>query len=304
MKEKIFLMMGVCAMALTSCSDDEDIITNTDSDKVAVNVISTLNPYSRAVNSVWDANDQIGLSCSGMMTNKPYVTKSGDGVFNAVGDPDYYMDAADHTFTAYYPYQADMKNSSFDFKVSSVATEEGQKNNDCLWATGTGCARKPGITMNFEHKMTRVIFNVTTDENDGFYADDIFGNVEGSSIVSSQGILNAAYVSGTFNTALGIVSSNDFRTPFYMTGSDLTDTHVRQYVLILPEQVSCNYKHIFNEGKSNAQTFFAQLDSKTWKAGYTYTYNIVIGRTGAYVAKSTITEWTDGGSLDSNCQPA
>jgi hypothetical protein len=306
MKQKLFLMIGVgAAMALTSCTDNDNVIDNGASTaRSAVNVLGTVGSLSRAVDNAWDANDQIGLSSAGMMDNKPYVTLTGDGAFNAVGDTDYYMDADTHTFTAYSPYQTGVTGNTIAFTVSDVATVAGQKGNDYLWATGTGSAKIPGINMNFAHKMTRVILNVTTNTEDGFNANDIFGTADGSTIVSSKGILNAAFVTGEFNTLTGKITTTQARSQFVMNGSDLTDTHVRKYVMILPEQESCNYKHIFNEGKTNEQVFTAKLESQTWKAGFTYTYNIVIGRNGAYVAKSTIENWTDGGTSDNTCQPA
>jgi hypothetical protein len=305
MKEKIFLMMGVCAMALTSCSDDEIISSTTDGDKVAIKVFSTLNPYSRAIDSSWEANDKIGITSDGIMTNKEYVTEAGDGVFTAVNDPSFYKDTDSHTFAAYYPYHEYASANTISFAVSSDATPKGQKDNDFLWATATGSATSPSLRMNFAHKMTRLVFNVKTDGNDGFYADDIFGTFSGSTIKSSTGALSDAFNTASFNITTGNVTTTGERQQLLMTaGTDDKYHCVRQYVVIIPEQESCDYKHIFNKGLDNEQVFTATLDSQTWKAGYSYTYNIVIGRSRVSVADAIIDEWIDGVEADASCRPS
>jgi hypothetical protein len=305
MNKKNYLMMVVCAIALTSCSDEANIINNApDGDKVAINVVSTLTPYSRAIGTAWEANDKIGITSDGIMTNKEYVTEAGDGVFTAVNDPCFYKDTDSHTFAAYYPYHEYASANTISFAVSSDATPEGQKDNDFLWATATGSATSPSLRMNFAHKMTRLVFNVKTDGNDGFYADDIFGTFSGSTIKSSTGALSDAFKTASFNITTGNVTTTGERQQLLMTaGTDDKYHCVRQYVVIIPEQESCDYKHIFNKGLDNEQVFSAPIESQTWKAGYTYTYNIVIGRSRVTVSESIIEEWVDGGESDSSCKP-
>jgi hypothetical protein len=309
MKQKLFLMIGLGAMMLTSCSDNDDMpkMSNTDSESKAVTITAGIEglAVSRAVDNQWQANDGIGVTSSGMMENVHYVTTAGDGTFrrNDLGK-DYYKDESSHHFTAYYPYSSSVSNNQFTITTSSRATAEGQKGQDFLFAEADADVFNPNVKLNFSHQMARLIFNVKVSTEDGFSADDVFGTVDGSNIKLSYGRLNSALASSTVNITTGVVTPTKDASNIVMTsGTDDKTLHVRQFILIIPSQDICSYSHIFNQSQANEQVFTTELGEGTWDAGYSYTYNVTIKRDSLTITDATIEKWNDGGSSSTDARP-
>jgi hypothetical protein len=295
MKTKFLLMLGLAAISMASCSDEEEIVNNGDYSKTEISILGTVAPgsQSRAIDTQWEAGDTIGLIQSTYIINKPYVTTKGDGVFTNVEGADYFPDGKMRTYYAYYPYSDALSQGTILYTINGTATEDGQKAHDLLWADQMTSASSSQIRMTFKHKMARVIFNVTTDTLSGFYADDIFGTVTGSNITSSKGTLLGVYQGATFSVTSGNVSTKyGTNADLALTGTDDKENHVRTYMLIVPPQNSCDLLIHF-EGTSGSYEFKTKLESVKWAAGYTYTYNVKLQRREAVVS-ATISEWTTG----------
>jgi hypothetical protein len=199
----------------------------------------------------------------------------------------------------WYPYY-DTSDDCYSVPVNGQdANPEGQKLTDILFAEADASFDHPNLYLIFHHKMARLIFNVKTSEDDGFYAEDIFGTAEESEIHSSYGVLYNTPLMATVWPKTGVVEGSETKgNLMLLNGTDDTEKCVRQYVLLVPEQKATSYYHCFNDGDSSKITFKTKLGNKTWKAGYSYTYNITIRNTGMTVTSETVEEWIDGGVED------
>lgn len=318
MRKRFFIMMGLGAMLLMSC--DQDITneiylgggseTTGTASKGELVITGTLDGMehdataaTRAIGSSWETGDAIGVLSDGMMDNKKYTT-IGDGSFTPASGKDYFMDADIHHFTAYYPYDADMVDGECGFTVDFMANADHQKATDFLFAEGDASASSPTLALTFKHRMARIIVNVKTSTDDGFMADDIFGTAAGSVIKSSTAQFGGLVVTGTFNGNTGVVTPSTDKAIFTVEGGvDDKTAHTRQYLLIVPEQQACSYRHIFNKGMDDEHSFTATLGTYTWKGGYSYTYNITVKRSGLSITSTSIEDWDNGGSHDNTANP-
>jgi hypothetical protein len=310
MKQKLFFMIGLGAMMLTSCSDNEDIpqmsttnsVTTTTNDTVSNKLQISANIdgmiSSRAVDIQWEDGDAIGVYADNFASNVKFVT-SGDGEFYSTEEDLYFYGPEVHHFYGWYPYY-DTSDDCYSVPVNGQdANPEGQKLTDIMFAEADASFDHPNLYLIFHHKMARLIFNVKTSEDDGFYAEDIFGTAEESEIHSSYGVLYNTPLMATVWPKTGVVEGSETKgNLMLLNGTDDTENCVRQYVLLVPEQKATSYYHCFNDGDSSKITFKTKLGNKTWKAGYSYTYNITIRNTGMTVTSETVEEWIDGGVED------
>jgi hypothetical protein len=299
MKKKLSLMLVVSAVMLSSCSDSFDIPeVATTTSKLQINAAIDGMTLSRAADNQWDDGDAISVYADSLMTNTKFIT-TGDGIFLPEDGDVYFNDSETHHITACYPYKSGT-DDSYTFTINfQNANPTGQKKCDILFAEGDASITNPCLNLVFKHKMARLIFNVKTSTEHGFKKEDIFASAEGSTIIKSQGQLPGLALVASVKPKTGEVSPYALRlSPKLSNGIDDYDTGVRQYVLLVPEQQAVQYRHLFNEGSSNALTFTASLGDKVWKAGYSYTYNITIKNTGMSVTNESVEEWTDGGTED------
>lgn len=297
MKQKLFLMFGLGTLMLSSCSDSFDVpeIGSSTSNKLQISAEIEGMTKSRAIDNQWENGDAISVYADSLLTNVKFVT-TGDGQFTPEDGSDiYFSDSQTHHVTACYPYNS---GAQYSFAINyKDATPEGQTQQDILFAEGDASITNPNLNLVFKHKMARLIINVKTSTEHGFQKADVFGTAEGSSITKSQGQLNGVLFIVTVKPQTGEVSCGSLKLyPKLLKGTDNYETGVRQYVILVPEQKAVEYHHLFNEGSSNELSFSTSLGDKTWKAGYSYTYNITIKNTGMSVTSETMEEWVDGGT--------
>jgi hypothetical protein len=292
MKQRKFLMLGACAMALTAFTSCEQEIINEfpapPTTGEALTVVGTVEgAISRATDTAWEAGDSIGITAYGIVTNAKYSTTNGDGIFSASGSGLYLSDATSHTFYAYYPYTSAVENNVISINVCDSANVAAQKHNDFMVASATLSASNKKLQLQFRHAMARVIINVKTSTEDGFAADDVFST-------SSCGALSAVYTKGTLNIESCKLSSSGYLSRLYMVApSDDITNHVRQYVVYLTPQPGCKFELIYNRGTSKEQVYSVKLTDQNWFGGYSYTYNVTAKREGLdLTSASTITDWT------------
>jgi hypothetical protein len=300
MKKKLSLMLAVSAVMLSSCSDSFDVleISSPNTNKLQISAEIEGMTRSRAIDNQWDEGDSISVYADSLLTAK-FVT-TGDGCFfPESGNEIYFTDRQTHHFIACYPY-SHLTNDYFAFAINYLdANPEGQKQQDIMFAEGDASFTNPNLNLVFKHKMARLIFNVKTSTEHGFQKNDIFGTAEGSSITSSEGQLyGISFITVVFPKTGTIMADTPRLNPRLKNGIDNYETGVRQYVILVPEQKAVPYRHLFNGGGSQGLTFSTNLGDRTWKSGYSYTYNITIKNTGMSVTSETMEEWTDGGTED------
>jgi hypothetical protein len=183
MKKTFSLMLGACALALTtftSCHDhdnvfDESSEMNSGTALTVEGAVEGLNT-TRATDTAWETGDSIGLISTDLAANVKYVTTGGNGKFSAADADVYFTDRSDHVFYAYYPYSSKVNENCWYFSVSDSANVAAQKRNDIMVASGTATASNPTLQLQFKHAMARLIINVKTSTEDGFDADDVFSD--------------------------------------------------------------------------------------------------------------------------------
>jgi hypothetical protein len=295
-KQKLMMMLGVVAMALTACNNQAEIgeIAENETTPVEIEFTGTIadDAKTRVSDTSWDKGDSIGVFMDSIAVNNKYVTTDGDGVFTTENF-NLLNGSATHKVCAYYPY-----SSSFDTETtvrnSMSANPEDQKKYDYMVAEATVSKSSPKVKLEFKRKMMKLVINVRTSAADGFNADDVFGNVEGSEITSSYGDLSSHIKDIHVNFSEGLVEASGSRISLesLKNGEQDTVNHVLRYTIILPPQSgNMYYWHNLNE-----KTYGITLTTTNnkYEAGYTYTYDLVYKKTGLIISDSTIEAWNDG----------
>lgn len=260
--------------------------------------IAPSNNMTRAIGDRWENGDAIGVYTdyanggSLWFSNGKFVRKDNTSQFQSVTT--YLYPTQDEcAIKAYYPYDASVTRDSpnISFTCSGTATADGQKANDFLYATGkTTWGDTP--TLLFNHKMTRVTFCIVP--GDGFKGT-LLNNK------ASQELLDGAftfmgYTGGTFNTLTGVATPGTWST-ISLSGSENTsssDDYCLQYELILPPQSTDNIEfQYYNSQTGISLTSCLDSESKyrTWDAGCSYTYYVVINKESLSVLSSNIKYW-------------
>jgi hypothetical protein len=281
-KQHVIGLLTLLALASCDSHDASDPSTRT-----AARFVATIQSQAdtRAADTSWDANDQIGVSGtsgSTTYTNIAHATAEGDGSFALVKAEDeiLFMDEKEVTFSAYYPWTSDI-SSPLAFTVADLSK---QKSFDYLYGTGTGSATSPTVSIAFHHVMSKLVFTLKATEE--FTLADL---------KATKMKIEGLGVSGTFNASTGAVSLADDAA----TSLDVNDnapsteqTDALAYSLILPPQKAADA--ITLTFTSSGVTFTAQMtlpDENTLLAGTEYAVNVTLYKSAAVVNGCTITAW-------------
>ncbi len=161
MKYNIFWGMALAA-GLTACSNEEDLTNPSVS-----HPITFTSSLTRASGTTWDKNDQIGVFMTdekgtALQSNVPYVTKDGDGFFQASSTPlAYPKDGGKVDFIAYYPYEASVSGNIY--KVNLANQSEPQK-VDLLYSNNAKgyAAGQPSLA--FSHQLAQLTLHIQSED--------------------------------------------------------------------------------------------------------------------------------------------
>lgn len=274
MKNFQFLALAsIAALAMGSCSNDDMGLVG-DSNELRVN--GTINEIkTRATDTEFQSNDQIGVSVAGGAQNVLYAFNGTD--FTAA-EPIKVKEAVQ--VTAYYPYSASLEESNeIDFNVSSDA------NVDFLFAPAVSVsAENATANFRFSHKMTKLAFTLE-DADDQFVNDETF-------TVSIKEVV----VDGKFNAATGVV------TPGSTTGSITKDiTTASPVSIILPSYSEANQSEIEVQVGVSTGEFYTAKITPALAAGTQYNVTLTISANSSDMdASGSITDWEkeEMGSVD------
>lgn len=295
MKASKYLFLGMAALAFTACSNEEVINDGPVAAQVSAGIEGV---QTRAAGTVWDAGDQIGISCTGgktAYTNVLYtISDAGSGSFTSL-KPIYFQDLEEVTFSAYYPYTAD--GGTIEKTIAATDQEtEAQKKIDYMYASGAKASKnapnvkftnEEGTDARFKHRMSQVVFTfkkgADTDLTD-----------------MTDFTISGLKMEGTFNTEDGTATAVETTQVVDLKITETppaSDTYTRSLILF-PQPV--------NGGKFNlsltlgGETYKTELSvpnsGKDLTAGNKYTYTITVNKTGIEVGQSSIEGWGDGGS--------
>lgn len=296
MKKFKILYIAAVASLLAACANEEDGIGN--SSPVAATIQANISKtVTRAtVGNTWSENDAIGVyASSGVITkedNKKYITKNGDGTFEADGNDNviYFKDNKETTFSAYYPYSESLTDGKMDWIMSEV--EEKQPcTADVLFASGaTASKASPTVKFTdaehrFKHRMSLVKFVIKP----GFGIDQAENILLGIR-------LNDIYKTGKFNTKTGAIEPGQYRTSFPYTFNTSFDKESSVEVIMLPQSLENDMMEIevdlqVGDEYNTYKTTLIPTTDYQFKGGYKYTYVITVNNTKITVAEADIQEW-------------
>lgn len=288
------LLFAAAALALTACSNDDNLTGN--SEAVAARVTANIDePGSRAYDQTWEAGDMIGISTTSTgkthYTNMKYST-TGDGNFTHVdGDASgiFFQDLSEVTFSAYYPFAGAEKTAAGIINNVTTEAQANQKTFDFLFSEGAKASRASSTlsftgTSAFQHKMTRLVLNLQTDANSGFAATDV---------TTGTYKLNGIKHNGTFDTATGeAVATGEANTDWTITATAADNANVRTYSMILYPQSGAT---LTLKATIGGESYTCNI-TPALASGMSYTYTITVKKTGLTVSGCTIETWGDGGS--------
>lgn len=290
------MYLGMTVLAFAACSNEEEVVN---SSPVAAQVTAGIEGVqTRATGTAWDANDQIGVSCTGgrtVYTNVPYtISNTSSGSFTSI-EPIYFQDTEDVTFSAYYPY-AESGNIVEKTITATDQETEAQKKIDYMYASGAKASKynpqvkftnEGGTDARFKHKMSLLSFTF----NQG--TDTDLKNMTDFTISGLK-------MKGSFDTANGTatVAADAQATDLKITETPSeSDTYTRSLILF-PQQVED--KKITLSLTLDGETYKTELSVPNGKdefeSGNKYTYTIRVNKTGVTISQSSIENWGNGGT--------
>ena len=310
MKKFRFLYIAAAALLFAACANEEDGIGN--SSPVAATIQANISKtVTRAtVGNTWSENDAIGVyASSGVITkedNKKYITKNGDGTFEADGNDNviYFKDNKETTFSAYYPYSESLTDGKMDWIMSEVEANQPCK-ADVLFASGA-TASKASPTVNFtdaehrfKHCMSLVEFKIKPGQG-----------VKDNNYKFNRLNMKGIFVSGKFDTRTGSVEAAGDRETLTSVFNDVSFESEESFAYImLPQSLESNKMDIeiyllLNDSEVKYTTPITPSTNGQFEGGKKYTYNITVKNTGITIEKANIVPWENGdlGDLDAEIE--
>lgn len=302
----------VAAMLAAGCSEENNEPVGNASNAAIVtasigkadNVTST-----RASNTVWDADDCIGISTSSAKGKTNYINiqyKTDGSVFKpvsgAAGEDNtiYFQDTSPTEFTAYYPYEGvnGTKPGSNGVITRTLTVADQSTANlpaiDYLWAQQTAQSSNPKVDFQFSHRMSRIILNFKAGAGTVLPTDGLTYTLTGLA------------TEGTFNTLTGEAQATGTASTLEKLPTTTTAGQPTGTAILWPQAASSVRLQL----TLNGTTFGAALTFPSGTAGEalapstSYTFNVNVERTGIEISKADIKDWTDGGSKDITLQEA
>lgn len=298
-------IMMAAAFLFTGCEKENE--NTVDNRPVKARITSTIDGMAtRAAGTAWAPGDRIGVYAdntegANFLTNAPYITTAGDGVFTAEGEEFYFQDKGDVQFFAYYPFEGTdgtepgaSGTSSIIRKTITAAdqTPNTQPKIDYLYAGRTAASSAhPNVKFQFNHCMSRIVLKFLP--GDGITTlDDIEYTLEG------------ILPEGTFETYFGraIADATTPAEPLTMSVSGSAAAELTSALIFFPQKSNDDKTLTLTmRGTEYTATFKFKENQKNGNvrelaAGYTYTYNVKINNTSMTISPATVNPWEDGGS--------
>lgn len=276
------LALATLALTMAACSNDDEN-NNQPTARFSAEIHDAT--LTRAAGTSWDKTDAIGITATGnaamsQYTNIKYTTTEGDG--NFTGNPIYFQNDQNVTFTAYYPFNKTEGTAAGTLENNTkTQTTEHQKKIDYLFAKAENkSCNDANVTFNFYHKMTQITLTFVNNGNDTNISDITAYTISGLKM------------EGTFNTADGTATATaENPENLNIDGiSDLSGDEDEVAPVILYPQSAASVTLTVTLG---GQDYSCKLDIEDdeLKAGNNYTFDITVSKTGLAVQKSGIESW-------------
>lgn len=295
-------IMMAAAFLFTGCEKENE--NTADNQPVKARITSTIDGMAtRAAGTAWAPGDRIGVYAdntegANFLTNAPYITTAGDGVFTAEGGEFYFQDKQNVYFKAYYPFEGtDGTAPGTNGIISKTITAAdqapaAQPNIDYLFAGRTTAnSANPNVQFRFNHCMSRIVLKFLP--GDGITAlDDI------------EYTLGGILLAGTFDTDNGHAAADDAMAaePLTMSVPGSAAAELTSALIFFPQQSDDDKTLTLTmRGTTYTATFKFKENQKNGNvrelaAGYSYTYNVKINNTSMTIEPATVNPWEEGGS--------
>lgn len=302
----------VAAMLAAGCSEENNEPVGNASNAAIVtasigkadNVTST-----RASNTVWDADDCIGISTSSAKGKTNYINiqyKTDGSVFKpvsgAAGEDNtiYFQDTSPTEFTAYYPYEGvngTKPGSNGVITRTLTVTDQSTANLpaiDYLWAQQTAQSSNPKVDFQFSHRMSRIILNFKAGAGTVLPTDGLTYTLTGLA------------TEGTFNTVTGEAQATGTASTLEKLPTTTTAGQPTGTAILWPQAANSVRLQLTLNGTTfgAALTFPSATSGEALAPSTSYTFNVNVERTGIEISKADIEDWTNGGSKDITLQEA
>lgn len=298
------LMTVALLSCLAACSNDEAENINKGQDNAALFTGSIEKIQSRAYDQTWDSSDQIGISgTSGekTYTNICYI-HNGDNTFKADNKNIYYQNNEPVTFTAYYPWNASLFESTTI--TADTHNQIVQKKFDYLYATAQGDKRTP-VNFVFDHKMAKLVLivkagaDVTYTDVDraacslaNFLHQGTFDRTSGATVPTGKPSARWTFVNNAFDI--------DYNTPTIEKRE--ADRAIAFTLILFPQTFPSANGNLSFTATTDGNDFSTDIDfskvpgndgANALKAGKQYNITIKLNKTDVSVANSTISPWEE-----------
>lgn len=295
MKTIHFLCAATFALAMASCSSDENGL-DTVGERVAVEFSASVGvTQTRAVDQTWSATDAIGIfmvkkdnelkaeNISEKAANIRYVvdvTKTNG--FKADGTAIYYpMDASPVDFYAYYPQGTVTSNATsgnYEYALN-VANQSNQEAIDFMYSNNVKDKSKVNkdVALSFAHKLCKVV--LTVQPGDG---------VEEPEMPKLGVRILLQKTTAVFDLTTGLINIDDTQQgniTLYKQGN----TYVYEAILLPNSVPSRIFEFNLN---NNVDAAFTWDMNKAMVGGNKYIYTVKLNRSGVVVT-GTIAPWTE-----------
>lgn len=281
------------AVAICSACDKETKDPVADA-PVAAQFTSVINATeTRASGTIWAPGDNIGVSAVSTGTtsyeNILYRAEDINGSFEVVNAPDkdntiYFHDEYPVTFSAYYPYTGQNGTSPGILTYTITAADQTPQRQplfDFMFATATGSADSPVVTLPFTHCMSRLVLCF-------FAGNDL------ASLSDLTYTLSGLGWEGTFNTVTGDARVNSPVQPSDLTMHVPEAAEMSSSLIVFPGQGDNSQPvklTLAMCGLVYKATFTPDRTGNAMLGGHSYICNVTINKETLTIETVSIESW-------------
>lgn len=289
MKTNLMITIAAAVLVLAGCHKDDKEQPDTWNGEIRLSsglVVQTRANSSDVPDKQIAADQQIGIYAEGVSGETAYTgytnvsaNADGSGNFSSYSSTMYYPQSGkDVQISAYHPYSQEASDL-YDFTVETAqATDANYFNSDLLYSEKKTYARsKTAHSLTFEHKLVKVVCNLTSGEGNPDIADAIVEIVTPERAVS-------------FNRTTGEVGNAN-------TSAKSDNVTLGQYGAIIAPQTYAKGAKFLKVILTGGGEFYYTIPDEAGDeelnlvSGSVYTYNITVDLTELKVS-SSISDWT------------
>lgn len=260
MRKTFILGFGLATTLIaTSCVKDNSF----NQELMNEGIVFSSSISSRATDTSFEANDEIGISMSpGDANNVLYSTTDGTN-FTSTAPITYNMAGAVETVDFYgvYPYKENsISNNAYNFTLSTDAATPLTK-NDVMMATAKGVTLgAKNVSLDFKHKLVKIVVQLS--------------NANGQPITDAQLKINNQQLAGTLNMTDETVTATDAADDEMPFAYNTSISGQYQTIVMPSAPVQGRYIEITHNGK----TYTLPVDNQDFVSGkklsFTATLNV------------------------------